>query len=133
MGNFHLGIAQAFSDNWGKLGHIFEGIYRYTPSTEVHSADDVTFSIQAFGNFLHNAFQEVAKSRQRVLEEFQLPKHIKDLERERNRLKWQWKMTRGQEPLLKSAPNIKNRQVCAAIKEFSISRWNTFGCVLINF
>lgn len=119
MGNFHLGITQAFSVNWETFGHIFEGMYNLP--TEIHSVDDVTFSIQAFGNSLHNAFQEVAKSRQRGGEEFQLPKNIKVLERERNRLKRHWQTTRDQEHLLKSEPNRKNRQVCAAIEEFSIS------------
>lgn len=64
-----------------------------TPFTEVHSADDVASSIHAFGDCLHNAFQEVTKSRHKVVGDFRLPKHIKDLKRERNRFRRVWQMS----------------------------------------
>lgn len=81
MNNFQLDIFQHFSVNWEAFGHVLE--WMETPPTDIHSEDDIT-SIQVFGDFLHNAFQVVAKPRQRVVDAFQLPENIKDLKREIN-------------------------------------------------
>lgn len=52
-------ISKIFSVNLENFRDVLEGMD--TPTTDIHTADDATSSIKAFGDSFHNAFKEVSK------------------------------------------------------------------------